>query len=423
MRFSWPWQRESDTPVQAGVVPDRLGQRREQWGNEVFTEVGGGVPTVSPADAVPAAKACIDLLTQQMTELQPQVLTPKGEPLKSGPLAELLGTPSQHLDHSQFWSLMYRPYFARGNSYAYIRRTAGRPVELIPAYATSIRWVRENRKQPYREYYLQFFHSEGMAAESMRKVRDRDVICFHGPGYNGLVSPSPVRLAAMNYIEVMDNVIKHQATLTSGMLSSGSVIQVNKDGAWNTSPKQIAEFKKLVKLLNDSMKAAKEADALPTMPPGVTIERIQTLTNQDLQLIQIMEWGVAEMARIWGVPPARIGQYFRGYRSTDVEARGTEFERFSIAPHTTMSNEQMTYKLIRPTDRMKGMAINSDTMLIKRGTFSERVEAAKMGVSDGGFMTINEGRAHIGLPPVANGDRLLMPKGAPYQDKGAQNED
>ena len=351
------------------------------------------------------------------------VHTPKNEPMTSGPLAELLMKPSRHMDHHQFWSLMYRPYFARSNSYAYIQRRAGRPDELIPAYATSIRWARQYKGRPFREYYLQLFNAEGVAAESMIQCTDRDVLCFHGPGYNGLRSPSPVRLAAQQTLEVMQNVIEHQNTLTEGMMSSGSVVQVNKDGAWNTTPKQIQEFKDMVALLNEMLKEAKNQGALPTMPPGVTIERIQTLTNQDLQLIQVMEWGVAEMARIWGVPPARIGQYFRGYRSTDVEARGEEFERFSISTHVSMSTEQMTYKLLRPKDRMSGMKIQSDTKHLKRGTFTERVNAAKQGVSDGGFLTINEGREHIGYPPRPDGDRLLMPKGAPYQNQGGENED
>ena len=54
MRFRMPWSKPpAARPAQAGVrVIDSKGQVREQFGNDIFTEIGGGVPTVSQADGV-----------------------------------------------------------------------------------------------------------------------------------------------------------------------------------------------------------------------------------------------------------------------------------------------------------------------------------------------------------------------------------
>lgn len=419
MKFRF-WQRTPDSSkLKAGLaVRPAQEAQRDPSDPDFFTYGSPMGLSNDPSQSVAAAYSAINLLTYQMSLLQPVVVDGKDAPMHDHPASMLLMYPSRSIDPWQFWNMLWRAYFTHGNAYGWIRRDVrDRAIEIVPACCTDSRFV-ESGHSPYARYRLDLLGSwsaGGQAASRQVEANARDVITFHGPGFDGLYSPSPVRYAASSVVSLMRDIVRHQHQLTQGVLSSGSVLQVDPEAIRGTSETQLKQFATILKLIDKSMAEARDKKWLPVMPPGVKVERMQTLSNTDLELIELLKWGVEDMARVFGIPPARLGHYFRGYRQQDLELRGAEFERYSISPHTGMSNAQLSRKMVSVEDMQRGYRVMTPTDTLKRGSLSERVTAAKEAVADSGIWTINEGRALTGKPPHPDGDRLLQPKGAPPQ--------
>ena len=420
------FKRREDPAPQAGLAMRPIPDGNRDPSDPDFFTLGAPFSSHDVSTTVAAAYAAINLLTYQMSLLQPVVRDAENEPIPKHPVSALLRYPSRTIDPWQFWNMVLRAYFTHGNAYVWIRRDfSGRAVELVPAWCTDARFV-EARFAPYIRYRLDLlgaWSSGGHAVSRQIEANARDVIVFHGPGFDGLSSQSPVRYAADSILKLMRGVVAHQSALTKGLLSSGSALQVDPEAIKGTSESQIKQFQTILQLIDESMKQAKEKDWIPVLPPGVTIERMQTLSNTDLQLIDLLKWGVEDMARVFGVPPARLGHYYRGFRQQDVEQRGAEFERFSISPHTGMTDSQLTRKLVNGEDMQRGYTVVTPTDSLKRGSLTERSMVAKAMVADGGTWTINEGRELTDKPPIEGGDKLLQPKGAPPQDGGNKETD
>ena len=427
-RFPLPWvskarmQREATragivindaaTPIEAGT-PD---------GFFSYTRRGGG------KDAVPAAYAAVNLLTDQLSMLPRRVVDEKGMPVSHW-IDALLAHPSRIVDTFQFWQIMHRAYIAHGNSYAWIRRdfVTNRPIELVPALCNRAEFM-QSRWAPYVRYSLHLLGSGagygfGYAFNRHIEANSRDVIAFHGPGYDGLYSPSPIRYAAQDMLEAMQQVTEHHKNLLNEGINSGMAITMEPDSQ-KSYQYALEQFDKINESVKEQYKGARNSGKLPFLPPGVTLTRVQALSALDLQLIELLKWGVEDIARVFGVSPIRLGHYYEGMRVTGFEMQSADFERYSIANHVSRTDSQLSRKLLSVEDVMKQHRIGADTDMIKQGTLSERAEIAKDLVT-GGIWTPNDGRQLTNRPAHADGYKLQQPRGAPAQDMGGGegNED
>ena len=406
-----------------GVSSNR---RPSAWVDEdgFFQLTGPSVGRYS-GDMVPAVYAAVNLLAYQMGMLQAAVHDPE-DAQPEHTISMLLRYPSRTIDPWHFWTIMWRAYFTHGNAYAWIRRDfSGMPVELVPAWCVNTEFV-ESRYAPYQKYTLSLLgsHTPGRGIKTTNRVANsRDVIVFHGPGYDGLRSPSPIANAASRAIETMRAVMEHNPNLLKGFKATGSAIEVLPEAVGTVGDTALRNLEKLLILTKQEMDDAEDEDRPIFMPAGTTLKRLQTLSNVDLQLIDFLRWGVEDIARIFGVSPVRLGHYHEGMRARTFEAQTTDFERFSIAPHVRMAQEQLSRKLLTMDDLRMNLSIMLPTDSLKHGALSERIMAAKMAASDGGYWTINEARELTGRKPRPDGDKLLQPKGAPTQDSGGGTDD
>lgn len=424
-----PWWKFWERPAQAETTakpwfdPDRAGTPvMFEDDPNFFWVTNGHLSGRGRGDAIPAAHAAINTLTAQMGLLQPTVAR-DNMPVEAHRIKTLLRYPNRTIDPHLFWMMLYRPYHSHGNSYAYIRRDfQGRPVELVPATVLDARFV-ESRRAPYVAYRIELLGADirgGMALERQINTTSRDLITLHGMGFDGLKSPSPVQYAAKVQIETMKAIGDHERAVMRDGLNSGTVVTIDSDALNLSTP---GAWEELVKRVQSGMKASrKEGSAVPLLPPGVKLERLNSISNVDMQLIDLLRWGVEDIARVWRISPARLGHFYEGMRVAGMEAQFTDFERFTLADHVQAVEEQLTRKLLTAEEIMAGLEITVPTDSLKRGSLSERAKVAKETVADGGLMTINEGRELMGLPPHPDGDRLLQPKGAPAQNDGGSNE-
>ena len=388
------------------------------------------VGTRGGAQSVPAAYAAVNLLTDQLSMLPRRVVDEKGMPVGHW-LDALLKFPSRIVDPFQFWQIMHRSYIAHGNSYAWIRRdfVTKRPIELVPAICNRAEF-RQSRWAPYVRYSLHLLGSGagyvfGFAFNRHIEANSSDVIAFHAPGFDGLYSPSPIRYAAQPMLEAMREVTEHHKNMLKEGINSGMALTMEPD-ATKSYQYALDEFDRINESVKEQYKGARNSGKLPFLPPAVTLTRVQALSALDLQLIELLKWGVEDIARVFGVSPIRLGHYYEGMRVTGFEMQSADFERYSIANHVARTDSQLTRKLLGDSegvaDLMMGRSIAADTDMIKQGTLSERGQIAKDMVT-GGIWQINEGRELTGQQPHPDGDRLLDPRGAPAQSRGRDPQD
>ncbi len=378
-----------------------------------------------PLTAIPAAYAAIGLLASTLAQL-PRTVARLDDPLDDyweadpeHPVSELLRRPSRLVDPWIFWEWMLRCLFGFGNAYSWIRRDSrGRPVELVPANCTRCQWV-DGSQGSIAEYDLTLWGVTGNGAtQQMLRVPASDVVALHGPGFDGLASPSPVLYTARRTLEVMDQAAVYQRQELRGR---GLRTAIETDvQLLNLTPEQREQHRKV---LEEVFAKAREDGTVPVLPAGFSPASTGGMSAVDIQVIDLLKWSVEDIARVWNVPLRLLHQYYEGQRVTQFEQQAVDFERWSLRGHVHRVEEQLSAKLLSREETADSLVIRLPTDRIRAGSWSEQVNSVDQAVAKAGVMTVNEGRRRLRLPPREDGDRLIQPKGAPAQDTGTQMED
>ena len=368
--------------------------------------------------AIPAAYAAITLLANTMAQL-PRLVARVRDGADDDwladddhPISVLLRQPSISIDPWLFWEMTFRELFSNGNAYAYIwRDPQDRPIGLIPATAIRVSWGR-SASGPRRLYDLDLVGSEGtLRRQRMVNVRSRDVVALHGPGFDGLQSPSPIVYAASRTLCLMEEAMTRQQAELGGP---------NLRNVITSSPELVGVAPEQMKDLRDSLREtygeARHSGRIPVLPAGYSVTSTTGLSSVDMQIIQLLRLGVEDIARVFGLPPRVLGQYHEGFRATRYEAQQADFERLSIRNHARRVESELGQKLLTVEERAAGMTVRLPTRRIQEGTWAEMVESVGKAVSDYAVMTPDEGRRILRLPAIEGGDKLRSPRGGPPQE-------
>ena len=199
------------TTIFDGQVPSvgprilQLPQPDPDSGPQAYT-YGRGLGASALA-AIPAAHRAIGLLASTLARL-PRTAARLEDPFADAwtpvpdhPVTALLEAPSRRMPEPWlFWESLFRALFASGNAYAWIRRDprSGRPVELVPVAYRLARWAPGSVAQ----YDLTLLDGLRGVGERITALAP-DVLTLHGPGFDGLESPSPIHYAARQTLSVM----------------------------------------------------------------------------------------------------------------------------------------------------------------------------------------------------------------------------
>lgn len=375
-----------------------------------------------PLDSIPAAWACISILTGIMASLPMQVIRRRDdddpnyfEPVHNHYINGLLEAPSSTFDTFQFWLLMFYRLFSRGNSYAWIQRDSdGIPIELHPVVCLSSWWERPRGarwNQGLVDVTPSIVYRTVQFLDGFRSVRvlDRDLISLHGMGFNGLESPSPVRYAARDVLTTMAYADRFNLnSLEVGI--AGSYVTVDSEALMTLPKEQREEY---IKELKESVNSKARRGDIIVMPPGVDFGQNSGLSAADRRLIEQLHWSVEDVARAFTVPPRIIGHYVQGVRiDSRFSDQAEDFERWSIRWRALMVAAQLARKLLSPLHQSQRYGIKLYTNHVSEGSFKDQVDAAVRLYANGGLATQNEGRRVVGLRPRPDGAGTIIPKGA-----------
>lgn len=128
-----------------------------------------------------------------------------------------------------------------------------------------------------------------------------------------------------------------------------------------------------------------------------------SITPEESQFLQTREYQIADIARLYGVPPHLIGDQTKATSwGTGIESMNLGFHAYTLAGWTTCIESAISNFLPR------GQVIRFDPSVLLRGDLKTRLEAYNLGRQTG-LWSANDLRAKEELPPIEDGDGYLQP--------------
>ncbi len=298
--------------------------------------------------------------------------------------------PNQRQTAVTFKNMLLSSLVLRGNAYALIGRNQyTKKLELTAIHPDliSVSVVKDDDGF-YTPIY--FFNSKQIQSSSILHV-----IAF--PDHTGVKGMSAIEnfrktigigLQAENY---GFNFFKNNAT-PSTVISYPQGVVVDK----TIKNALLSEFNRIFSGSDNSGKTALLAD-------GAKIDQI-SLSNEDSQFIQTREFQVKDIARIFGVPPHKIGDLMHATYS-NMEQQNLDYVQDAIVPYVEMIESAIESKFF--FDPSHEFEINVEGLL--RGDLQSRT-AAYIAGSQNGWLSPNEIRQmEGGLDPYEGGDAFYRP--------------
>ena len=342
-------------------------------------------------EAHPVVWACVHTLASAVARSRWTARTATGQDAGMTQQLAMVEAGSNGIPAQMVWEITAREVIMRGNAFLH-RDGAG----LHP--------ILEGRLSNLTDRTL-----TGTALDGTQvTLAPRDYVGIHGPGFDGLRSPSPIEAAAYGALR-MDRAAR---ALAEGNARSGlhgrAVLTLDPEFYGSLSPEV---WTQIVKTLEEGYGGERGAGRVPALPPGVKPAQMGGVSPVDLQVIELLKWNALDICRAFGVPPRMVFVYDQQLRVTGFEAQASDWQRQSVEPWCVRIASQVSHALQPPT--LTGRTrLHLDSSELSVGTYSEQITANAAAVA-GGLLTPNEARARMGEPPHPDGDSLIMPAGSP----------
>lgn len=308
--------------------------------------------------------------------------------------------------HSQFtatshWDNKVSEQLLRGDGFTWIRRRPnGAIAELFP-----LPW---GAVQPWRmpdgsvRYYIT------LPEWNITTWLDpSEILHFPGHGFDGVRSMSVIAYGAQNAIGnalAMDDYsgkfFANGAHPSIILATDKAMTEAQKNdlrAAFVSKYSGTANAHKLPLVLTEGLKASEIS-----------------LSAEDAQLIEARKFQVVDIARAFGVPPHMIGETSGASAvGAGYEEQGRNFVTHTLRLHVKRIEQELNRKLF-PRDT--GKFVRFDLSDLTEGDSKAQAEynrAALGGPGTGrGWLTVNEVRKGLGLPPVEGGNEIFDPNKA-----------
>lgn len=146
---------------------------------------------------------------------------------------------------------------------------------------------------------------------------------------------------------------------------------------------------------------------------------------EEAQMLEARKFQVIEIARAWGVPPFMIGETEKTSAwGTGLESLGQGFIRYTLMQHMNAMEQEINRKVFR----ISRFFVDFDEQALARADMTALgnwFRQALGGANGPGFMTANQVRAVLKMPPTEGGDTLFQSSGgssnAPQPPAGANS--
>lgn len=343
--------------------------------------------------------ACVSLIGNAISQL-PLVLyrkTPEGrEPATDHRLYNVLKTrPNDYQTPIEFIQFMMTSILLTGKGCAYVSRIGNKVVSLTPISPNSINEVWSDNGDHYFEANVN---------SRLLRLEPQDVLCIKGLSLDGKRALNPIEYAG-TIIGVNIDAINHSKSFLdnggrpSGVLSTPSVLK-----------KETAE------LIREEWKknfSGANAGNVAVLHGGFSYSPV-SMSNSDLQLLEMMNYNRNDICAIFCVPPYLVGGAETSSTwGTGIAEQRENFVTFTLGPWMTKICQAITRDLIPESEKDQYYAEFKTDAFLRVNTLSryQAYQIALGGNNNPAILTQNEVRQFENLPLSndPNADRLFVP--------------
>lgn len=335
--------------------------------------------------------ACVNVIANAVASLPVHVMgKDDATAQKNHPLYALLhDQPNEYMTAATFRECFMVNLLLWGHATAYIERdTMGVPIALYPLRSAVTRPVRfMGGDLKYRT----------IVGNSIFYLTPDQVYHVVGLTFDGVSPISPIEQARQT-VGLSLALERFAAKFFSNGGNVGGILTLPPGMKEDAILNFVASWKKNYGGPENSFKVAALPENYKFTPTTTEPEKAQALQARVNQVLEI--------ARIFRVPPHKIGELSKATFS-NIEHQSIEFQQDTVAPWVNKLEQEGNRKLLlereKPTLEIK---FDMDAML--RADTVARYSAYMQG-RQGGWLSVNDIRRKEGLPPIPGGDIYLTP--------------
>lgn len=156
----------------------------------------------------------------------------------------------------------------------------------------------------------------------------------------------------------------------------------------------------------ESMQGGRNVGRVAIGDQGAELQVI-SVSNKDAQFIEARQFTVPQVARVFGLPPTKIGWLEKASYS-NVEELNIATVIDAIFPRAVRREQAIRRDLLTPVDRAQGYYVEFDLNVLLRGNIEARYAAYTSGIS-AGWLVRNEPRRWENLNALPGLDKPLVP--------------
>lgn len=349
------------------------------------------------AMSVSAVYACVGLIGGAVAAMPLHIYerTDAGRQRYTSPLWWFFNeSPSSAWTSAAAWQFTMQSILLKGDAFWIIERRGAEAVGFVPVHPDRVTVERESNGR--------LRYAFDMDDNTVLVKQQDDVLHFSGLGFDGIRSLNPIRYALRNAAGIASAADKQAADFFSGGTRPDHAIKVPAD------VRLTAEQKDQLQEAWSNQRGAFVRGKTPVLSGGAEVVNI-SLSAADAQLLQSREFGVEDVARVFGVPPHMIGKTDKSSSwGSGIEEMSMGFVRYTLRRHLDVIQQEINRKLW-PRSLRFFAEFNTDALLDGDSTAqADYFSKALGGPGTQGWMTINEVRRLKNMPPIEGGDKLIM---------------
>ena len=400
-------KKRSKESRKARKVSDQVSSSQILRGSEIWMDMTGGqasglpMPTERTALQISAVYACVAMISGAISAMPVHVY-------KQAPSGERDRLPNDSLwwvlneqwvprwSAALAWEFVVASYLLHGDGFAKIIRNAyAEIVGLLPIHPSRV--TIGVTPDAMRLVYAVETDPAVTGGKAEREILDQDdVLHVAGFGFDGVrglsMLKNGLRMAGSVAMATQDYAARFFAN------SARPDFVLTADG--NVSPES-------VQLLRDQLEerftGAQNAHKPMIMTNGLK-PTVISLPLDDLQLLQLRQFQIEDIARIFGVPPFMIGHTEKTTSwGSGVESMGAGFVKFTLRAHLNKFENEINRKFFRTASRVAAF----DTTELERADTKSLFEAFRIALGragEPGFMTKEEVRERLNLKRKPEGE-------------------
>lgn len=327
--------------------------------------------------------ACVRVISETIASLPIHVYEITDEGGKKAvdhPLYRVLhDEPNREMTSFIWREVMLTHLLLWGNSYSQILRNGrNRIIGLYPLLPDRMEVDRDDRGRLTYTYTT----SEGKTVA----LDPEDVLHIPGLGFDGIMGYSPIALER-NAIGLGLAAEEYGSKFFSNGATPSGVL---------THPNSVKDPKRLRESWNSAYGGSANSNKVAILEEGMKFERI-SMPNNEAQFLETRKFQVAEICRIYRVPPHLIGDLEHATFS-NIEHQSISFAVHTIRPWLVRIEQAINRSLL--TEKEKGrfyVQFNLDGLM--RGDYKSRMEGYAIGRQNG-WMSANDIRELENLNPI-----------------------